>query len=759
MYESNNLRVWGSDIEYDTILQAERSARLPILAGPLALMADAHIGVGATIGSVLITHGAIVPSAVGVDVGCGMIAAETSLMASDLPDDLQPLVTQFSRSIPSGVGRSRNMKSKGASDQRLIRLAESWMKSHPHPLDGLEETALSQLGTLGSGNHFIEVTLDERDVVWVILHSGSRGVGNRLADKHIKIAKAQEQSLEDRDLAYFLETQPEFHAYIRDMLWSQAYALENRSIMMQAALTDLFTLVGRGVVLHSIQCHHNFATKEVHNNVEVWVTRKGAIRAEKGDLGLIPGCLAAGTRILMASGFYQNIEDISVGDVVISGSGSPTIVTNTFQNGKKLCWTYKSNNFHSKTTITPNHLHWIGDMSTSHRGPNSKREGRAKILDRKTMRGDDKYKWRSLEMLPSSYTFLLPKVINFSEMPITFPPATCNTTKLEAPQLLPTYDLGYIFGTFLADGSARYKISDGGQTTWNFGKNEQSVAQKLIESISSYFNIHAKKYELRNMIRVVVHDVKLARVFSGFGKRTNKSLPNYFWCKNTDYLRGFYDGLIDGDGHINNGTKKFTNTSSVLIEQFGIVHYILFGYFPSVGRREPSPGGFTLNSTRYKYNPSFRSTSIKNLKAITTEQYQLVPVYRKGGIIDKSGVEVNVFDIEVDNQDHSFIANNVIVHNSMGTKSYVVRGLGNPLSYNSSSHGAGRRMSRGRAKRELSLESLEKAMEGKAWTGDAKALLDEHPEAYKNVDDVMRDQNDLVEVLHTLRQVVNYKGV
>ena len=299
------VRVWGTDIENDTLQQAERAARLPVVSGHIALMPDAHIGIGATIGSVIPTENAIIPAAVGVDVGCGMIAVETDLQAEQLPDDLQPLVGHFGRSVPAGVGRGRDLASTGASDQRITRKAERWMAEHPYDLpDGLDKRALSQLGTLGSGNHFLEVCLDEREVVWVVLHSGSRGVGNKLADRHIKLARAQEQALEDKDLAYFLEGTVEFTAYVSDMLWAQTYALENRELMLDAALTDLLAFVGLGREVGRINCHHNFAQREEHEGRWLWITRKGAIRAAKGDMGVIPGSM--GTRSYIVRGLGES---------------------------------------------------------------------------------------------------------------------------------------------------------------------------------------------------------------------------------------------------------------------------------------------------------------------------------------------------------------------------------------------------------------------------------------------------------------------
>ncbi len=290
------VKSWVSDIEEGTRLQAERLSRCPVVSGHVALMPDAHVGMGATIGSVIPTEGAIIPSAVGVDIGCGMIGTETDPTANDLPDSLQPLVPAFGASVPAGVGRGHGLSTQAAA---------KWMESNPHELeDKLQSRALEQLGSLGSGNHFLEVCLDERDKVWVVIHSGSRGVGNILATQHIRVAKdtirLMKIALEDPDLAYFLEGSDEFNRYVGDMLWSQDYALANREFMMDAALKDVFALIGKGQEVSRINCHHNFAVREEHDGRSTWITRKGAIRAQKGDLGIIPGSM--GTKSYIVEG-------------------------------------------------------------------------------------------------------------------------------------------------------------------------------------------------------------------------------------------------------------------------------------------------------------------------------------------------------------------------------------------------------------------------------------------------------------------------
>ena len=291
---------WASDIEPETLRQAEKTARLPIVEGHVALMPDAHVGIGATVGSVIPTKNAVIPAAVGVDIGCGMIAAELDVTEDQLPDSLDPLLPRVERAIPAGVGRGHD---------KVARAAEKWLANHapPSPLaEGRAAKVAKQFGTLGSGNHFFELCIDERGRVWVVLHSGSRGIGNMLAQQHIatarRLAKHLELRLEDPDLAYFVEGTPEFAAYIADMLWSQDYARANRNQMMDNAMAEVFAFLGFGRETRRINCHHNFTQREVHGGVELWITRKGAIKADIGDLGVIPGSMGTRSYIVRGKG-------------------------------------------------------------------------------------------------------------------------------------------------------------------------------------------------------------------------------------------------------------------------------------------------------------------------------------------------------------------------------------------------------------------------------------------------------------------------
>ena len=295
---NDKLISWASDIHPGTLRQAEKAARLPIVAGHVALMPDAHVGIGATVGSVIPTRGAVIPAAVGVDIGCGMIAAELDVTESQLPDTLGPLLGRIERAVPAGLGQGHD---------EIGSKADRWLSEHrPATELGAQRSvkAAKQFGTLGSGNHFVEVCVDERARVWVVLHSGSRGIGNQLAQAHIAkartLAKDLEVRLEDPDLAYFLEGTPEFGAYIDDMLWSQDYARANRDTMMDNTLREVFGFLGFGRETRRINCHHNFTQREVHDGRELWITRKGAIKADVGDFGVIPGSM--GTRSYIVAG-------------------------------------------------------------------------------------------------------------------------------------------------------------------------------------------------------------------------------------------------------------------------------------------------------------------------------------------------------------------------------------------------------------------------------------------------------------------------
>ena len=283
--------------------QLENIAELPFVFKHVAVMPDCHLGKGATVGSVIATKGAIIPAAVGVDIGCGMIAVKTKFFAEDLPTNLEKVRTGIERRIPLGAG-AFNRKITDTARKRVTQLKKEATQDY----DSVDKRWTDALGSLGSGNHFIEISLDESDRVWVVLHSGSRGIGNKLAMKHIRIAqKLMDESsikLKDRDLAYLSENRGEFDKYINDLLWAQDFALLNREEMMDRVMTELsyvfYTEDGhqKEIELERINCHHNFTQRENHFNEDVWITRKGAIQMKAGQKGVIPGSMATSSYIV-----------------------------------------------------------------------------------------------------------------------------------------------------------------------------------------------------------------------------------------------------------------------------------------------------------------------------------------------------------------------------------------------------------------------------------------------------------------------------
>jgi tRNA-splicing ligase RtcB len=309
---SNRLLSWASLIDEKTLDQARTASSMPFIHPHLALMPDAHLGLGATVGSVIPTLGAIMPAAVGVDIGCGMIAVRTQFARADLAGrDLSALRQQIERAIPLSAGHD-NRKIAATAEPRIAELEALAEEA------GFDPAAYAvhwrrQLGSLGSGNHFIEVSVDETDTVWMFLHSGSRGVGNKIAQHHIAVAQRLAKQwwidLPHADLAYLVEGTPEFTRYIAELRWAQRFALLNREEMMDRVARQLGEFLGTPVEERErINCHHNFTESETHYGKRVWVSRKGAIMADEGRPGLIPGSMGTASYVVEGKGFPPSLN-------------------------------------------------------------------------------------------------------------------------------------------------------------------------------------------------------------------------------------------------------------------------------------------------------------------------------------------------------------------------------------------------------------------------------------------------------------------
>lgn len=301
---NDKLLNWASVLDERTREQAIRTSTMPFVYPHLALMPDAHLGKGATIGSVIPTLRAVMPAAVGVDIGCGMIAVRTELVVDDLAGrPLAQLRQAVEKAVPLSAG-GRNPKLTATAAARVAQLEAVPEVDPDRHLAHWRE----QLGSLGSGNHFIEVSRDEQERVWLFLHSGSRGVGNRIAQHHTDVARGLVErywiSLPDPDLAYLVEGTDQFDAYVRDLRWAQTFALLNREEMMDRTVGCLADFLDREVVeVERINCHHNFTQPEKHFGRDVWVSRKGAIEARPGQPGLIPGSMGTASYVVSGLGY------------------------------------------------------------------------------------------------------------------------------------------------------------------------------------------------------------------------------------------------------------------------------------------------------------------------------------------------------------------------------------------------------------------------------------------------------------------------
>ncbi len=322
------IKMWtrGVPVEDEARKQLANAARLPIVFKHIAAMPDVHLGIGATVGSVIPTLKAIIPAAVGVDIGCGMMAAKTTLRAEDLPDNLGPLRSAIERAVPHGSNPRSRGRDQGSwenppetVDQIWATLADEFdalCELHPR----LKNTNnRKHLGTLGTGNHFIEVCLDEDGAVWFMLHSGSRGVGNAIGTHFIELAKKDaerhERNLPDQDLAYFEEGAQYFGDYVRAVSWAQKFAQRNREVMMTNLIATIRKVITKRFESHveAVNCHHNYVQQERHFGEDVFVTRKGAVSAKKGQLGIIPGSMGARSFIVRGLGNPESFDSCSHG--------------------------------------------------------------------------------------------------------------------------------------------------------------------------------------------------------------------------------------------------------------------------------------------------------------------------------------------------------------------------------------------------------------------------------------------------------------
>ncbi len=324
-------RFWTADmeVEWDAIEQIRKIASLPVIAGRIAIMPDVHLGKGATVGSVIPTRSAVIPSAVGVDIACGMIAVRTNLKASDLPDNLNEIRAQIERDVPVGFSfhtSPKNIKGMGLAGAKLDTRRADLLNQFEDlaVMDRVGDFNMArmagQIGTLGGGNHFIELCLDEAQDVWVMLHSGSRNVGKTIGEVAMEMAweyaSRQGFALPDRNLGWLADGTREFSEYVQALSWAQVYAAINREVMLLLVMEALRkALPGKDVRSRqeAVNCHHNYLSMEVHNGQDLWITRKGAVSARHGEIGIIPGSMGAKSYIVRGKGNAESYCSCSHG--------------------------------------------------------------------------------------------------------------------------------------------------------------------------------------------------------------------------------------------------------------------------------------------------------------------------------------------------------------------------------------------------------------------------------------------------------------
>ncbi|MCG2573086.1 RtcB family protein [Acinetobacter sp. ME22] len=315
------VKIFTQDIDHDSIEQLSKMAQLQFIHSHIAVMPDVHIGKGATVGSVIPTKHAIIPAAVGVDIGCGMNAIRLNLKAHQLPDNLSPLRHAIERKVPVGFNMHKQVKAKASTLTPLEKRLQPILLKHSglvRMLRQFDATWQKQLGTLGGGNHFIELCLDENQDVWIMLHSGSRGLGNVIGTYFIELAKKEAQHrfghVPDKDLSYFAEGSASFDDYVEAVEWAQSYAHENRREMMRLILEAIRPILPSfQMTKEAINCHHNYVSQEKHFGENVFVTRKGAIRAGEDELGIIPGSMGARSYIVRGKGHPESFCSCSHG--------------------------------------------------------------------------------------------------------------------------------------------------------------------------------------------------------------------------------------------------------------------------------------------------------------------------------------------------------------------------------------------------------------------------------------------------------------
>jgi tRNA-splicing ligase RtcB len=778
----------------DEIKMAKNVASLPFVFKHVALMPDVHLGKGALVGSVIATKEAIIPAAVGVDLGCGMCAIKTQFTGEQLEGKLKKIRLDIEAAIPTGFNENKDV-------EKAVTNWQKWrsFKDLHRGVQDLESKAMKQMGSLGGGNHFIEICLDTENQVWLMLHSGSRNIGNKLAQCHIdtakQLAKMAGEKLPDPDLAYFVAGTPEFKAYWEDLQWAQNYALFNRDVMM-ARFKKIVEkhLVGGKVTkpLLEVNCHHNYAEKEVHFGEEVYVTRKGAVRAKQEDYGIIPGSMGAKSFIVKGKGNAHSFcSCFAAGTLILTEHGLMKIedVYSSSTPVKLISYNHEKQTFEAKK-ITEKSVR--NAVATKYSFSQTRRRLENTII----CTSDHPFATYKQGML----TYQSIEEIIDQKSGVIVP------TQINLPSNLTGEELDerfyYLLGVILSDGTIYHQKRSNapevekrprqGKYTHHYLRIFQSAhidkkpfvdyLEKLLRGYSDKVSVKIseprtakiKEREIHGngLVELTVSDGNLVhKVESILPNLANILLSNHFLALN------FLAGYLDGDGTFNK------NTVSISIGKIPM-------FSPVICALLCLGVAYRVYPNRHNYVIEFRDNILlsklremcQRLKIDQPPQRYysdklVLAAAMTGGTVKcedlttmaKQGKMVNVSKFEGGKLDQTLTMNRAFHIEKIGeipvynftvedNHNYIVfTDFYTPVLVHNCSHGAGRLMSRSKAKNVYTLDDLIEQTKGVECRKDA-GVLDEIPGAYKPIEQVMENQADLVEVVATLKQVMCVKG-
>lgn len=773
---------------------AKNVASLPFVFKHVALMPDVHLGKGALVGSVIATKDAVIPAAVGVDIGCGMAALKMPFKADRLEGKLKNIRKDIEAVIPVGFNENKEIEKAVTNWQRWSDFKELHSGVHH-----LENKALKQLGSLGGGNHFIEVCIDTENAVWLMLHSGSRNIGNMLAQYHIstakELAKLADTTLADPDLAYFVAGTSEFQSYWRDLQWAQEYARFNREVMMNRFKKVVEKHIAGGKPtkpLLSVNCHHNYAEKELHFGEEVYVTRKGAVRAKTEDYGIIPGSMGAKSFIVKGKGNHESYCSCFVGEtMVLTESGLMSIEDVYYSSVPIKLVSYNEN--HQKFELKEILEKSIRKAEVNKYSLSQTRRRLDNTISCTPDHPFATYKrgiicYQKVEEIALSLGgAIVPTNINF-----------LSTLAIEEQDT----NFYYLLGTILSDGTIYYQKRKNAPDQDNRPRNGsylqayiriyQSAApfkQPFVKYIEKLLKSYTPKVSIRNQPGRITNLrgrsiagtglVELTISEVSFVEKVRNLLPilPLILLSNPYLALYFLAGYLDGDGTYHRGTISISVGKNKMFS-FLICTLLSLGVAYKVYRnRNNYVLEFRDNTILRKLlslcqrlvidEPPERLYSDKLLlaSALTGGTLTCLDLNTKA----KSGKMVNISKFEGQSLDSTLVMNRLFKVESgqeMPVYNFTVEDNHNyivftkyytPVLVHNCSHGAGRLMSRNKAKNQFTLDDLIEQTKGIECRKD-EGIIDEIPGAYKPIEEVMNQQTDLVEVVATLKQVVCVKG-